>query len=249
MARRGVWIGVALLAIAAASSGDARARRPVHNPPFAIRLLSTIAEHRRSLTMAAFTRAMRACTFFDGHNPLRDLAAGKQPTGTYCGLCRGPDALAPEVQVELLLDDRTIYITPDFSDAVIDKFAAALKAQDRRAIAGLFGPAPRVLHIDGNDMSGGHESDGPQAFFAYLDRLKTRYGNITDAFCRKRRFVMPGIYTPLYNCFVTFERLKGESRVWLQPDASEDGIDTITVEDRLPDDAPGGEEPARAAHP
>lgn len=235
MILRGIGIGVALLAIAASSQADAKARRPAHAPRFAIHLLSTIPEHRRSLTMAEFARAMRACTFFEHRDPLRDLAASRQPTGDYGGLCRGPAALAPEVRVELLLDDRTIYVTPDFSDAVIDKFAAALKAQDRPAMTPLFGPALSVNRMDsnGNGVHGADES-GAQAFFAYLDGLKLRYGNITDAFCRKRRFVLPGEYTPLYNCFVYFERLKGESRVWLQPDASEDGIDNITVEDVAP---------------
>jgi hypothetical protein len=153
------------------------------------------------------------------------------------------------MKVEPEWDERLIYITPDFSDAVIDKFAVALKAQDRAAITALFGPTPRLLHIDRDEMLGHDESDGPQPFLAYLDRLKTQYGNVTDAFCRKRRFVTPGFYTPLYNCFVSYERLPAAARVWLEPDASEDGIDTITIEDRPPFGAPDEAGPGQAAHP
>jgi hypothetical protein len=96
MTWRGIWLGVALLSVANASPSGAEAHRPARTPSFTISLLSTIPEHRRYLTMAAFARAMRACTFFEGRNPLRDIAAGKRSTYSYGGLCRGPYALAPE---------------------------------------------------------------------------------------------------------------------------------------------------------
>jgi len=234
MTWRGICTGIALLAAAAATPCDAKARRPSHVPSFTIRLLSTIPERRRTLTMAEFTRAMRACTFFEGRNPLRELGGKKAPYYSYGGLCRGTDALAPEVKVDVQRDERLIYITPDFSDAVIGKFAAALKAEDRAAMNALFGPAFHVLHFDDNGSPSHDEREGPQPFLAHLDRLKARYGKVTDALCRKRRFVMPGSYTPMYNCWLYFERLPEESRIWFQPDASEDGIDTLTIEDRPP---------------
>jgi len=239
MTMRGMWIGVALLLTVAAASCGAKARRPVHAASFSIRLLS-------NLTMAAFNRAMRGCTFFEGRNPLRDLMAGKRSSYAYGALCRGADALAPEVKVEVEWDERLIYVTPDFSDAIIDKFVAALKARDRSAIAASFSGWMSLDHMNADGTGGGVESAGAPAFFAYLEGLTVHYGNLTDVFCRKRRFVMPGSYTPMYNCWLYFARLPEQSRIWFQPDASEDGIDEITVEDSPPFGAPGSGDQVRA---
>jgi len=242
---RGMSMGAALVATLLAAPCSPATRRAARPRAYTIHLLSAIPEHRRYLTMEALTRAMRACTFFGAGNPLRDIN-GRSPHhaqgGSYGATCRGRDALAPEIKVTVDPEERRIEIDPDFSDAIVNRFAAALKAQDHAAITATFGPAFSTYRVSPDQPRSSYEGLGAEKFLAYFDHLKARYGNVTGAFCRKRRFVEPHFYSSLYNCFVYFERMGENERIWLSPDALEDGILTMEIDG---EDPAGGHQPSQ----